>query len=222
MQHTDPFWSSAPPGTSAVRSSTNYSSSANRCAPWSARPPTQAHFESRGVQIARGDMLDLASLVAAMDGADAVITTAAGYTRGGKSATDIDTVGNANLAEAAHRAGVRRFVLTSILTSDQTPGVPHFWHKKLAEDKLQAARRAVHRPATGRLPGPDSRPMGGDPITKGRIMWIGKPTSPLTFVLISDLARYLAAAVDVDADDAASASTSAGIGPSQHCPAALG
>ena len=36
-------------------------------------------------------MLDLDSLVAAMHGADAVITTAAGYTRGGKHAQDIDT-----------------------------------------------------------------------------------------------------------------------------------
>jgi uncharacterized protein YbjT (DUF2867 family) len=70
-------------------------------------------------------MLDLDSLVTAMHGADAVITTAAGYTRGGKDAHAIDTIGNANLAEAAHRAGIRRLVLTSILTSDQTPHVPH-------------------------------------------------------------------------------------------------
>ncbi|MFE9438209.1 NAD(P)H-binding protein [Streptomyces sp. NPDC006602] len=82
------------------------------------RPTTDAsRLERRGVEIARGDMLDLDSLVAAMNSADAVITTAAGYTRGGKNAHDVDTVGNANLAEAAHRAGIRRFVLTSILTS---------------------------------------------------------------------------------------------------------
>src|SRR3954463_10024436 len=74
-----------------------------------------SRLESRGVEIARGDMLDLDSLVAAMQGVDAVITTAAGYPRGGKNADDIDTVGNANLAEAAQQAGVRRFVLTSIL-----------------------------------------------------------------------------------------------------------
>ncbi|MFF7638978.1 NAD(P)H-binding protein [Streptomyces canus] len=89
------------------------------------RPTTDAsRLESRGVEIARGDMLDLDSLVAAMNDADAVITTAAGYTRGGKNAHDIDTLGNANLAEATHRTGIRRFVLTSILTSDQTPHVP--------------------------------------------------------------------------------------------------
>ncbi|MGO4617191.1 SDR family oxidoreductase [Nocardia sp. 2YAB30] len=165
------------------------------------RPTTDASaLESGGVEIARGDMLDLDSLIAAMDGADAVVTTAAGYTRGGKNATDIDTIGNANLAEAAHRTGIRRFVLTSILTSDQTPGVPHFWHKKLAEDKLED----LGVPFVALRPGAfldQIATMGGDPIEKGRIMWLGKARTPLTFVLISDLARYLAAAVDADAED---------------------
>jgi uncharacterized protein YbjT (DUF2867 family) len=83
-------------------------------------------------------MMDPASLEAAMDGADAVITTAAGYTRHSKGDTaEIDTTGNRTLIDAASRAGIRRFVLTSILTCDQTPQVPHFWHKKLAEDRLE-------------------------------------------------------------------------------------
>src|SRR5947209_18671883 len=66
-----------------------------------------------------------------------VLAVGATGSLGGKVADDIDTIGSANLAEAAHRTGIRRFVLTSILTSDQTPDVPHFWHKKLAEDKLE-------------------------------------------------------------------------------------
>ena len=89
------------------------------------RPSTDVtKLEAQGVQIARGDVLDPDSLLAAMLGADTVITTAAGYTGSNKNATEIDTVGNANLA-AASKAGVRHFVLTSILTSDRTPDVPH-------------------------------------------------------------------------------------------------
>src|SRR4051794_22315937 len=162
-----------------------------------------SRLESRGVEIARGDMLNVDSLVAAMTGADAVITTAAGYTRGGKNANDIDTIGNANLAQAAHRAGIRRFVLTSILTSDQTPDVPHFWHKKLAEDKLEQ----LGVPFVALRPGAfldQVASMAGDPVDKGRMLWIGKATVPLTFVHTSDLAAYLAAAVDADADAEAS------------------
>src|SRR3954452_23743389 len=146
------------------------------------RPTSDAsRLESRGVEIARGDMLDVDSLVAAMNASDAVITTAAGYTRGGKNAHDIDTIGNANLAEAAHRTGIRRFVLTSILTSDQTPQIPHFWHKKLAEDKLEQ----LGVPFVALRPGAfldQVASMAGDPADKGRILWIGKATVPLTFV----------------------------------------
>jgi uncharacterized protein YbjT (DUF2867 family) len=169
------------------------------------RPASDAsRLESRGLEIARGDMLDVDSLVAAMNGADAVITTAAGYTRGGKNADDIDTVGNANLAEAAHRNGIRRFVLTSILTSDRTPDVPHFWHKKLAEDKLE--QPGV--PFVALRPGAfldQVASMAGDPVDKGRMVGIGKATVPLTFVHTSDLAAYLAAAVDAEAEAEAEA-----------------
>ncbi len=165
------------------------------------RPASDAsRLESRGVEIARGDMLDVDSLVAAMNGADAVITTAAGYTRGGKNANDIDTIGNANLAEAAHRTGIRRFVLTSILTSDQTPQVPHFWHKKLAEDKLEQ----LGVPFVALRPGAfldQVASRAGDPVDKGRMWWIGMATVPLAFVHTSDLAAYLATAVDAEAGE---------------------
>lgn len=165
------------------------------------RPTSDAtDLEQVGAAIARGDMMDPASLLQAMDGADAVVTTAAGYTRHSKGdSPDIDVVGNRNLADAAARAGVRRFVLTSILTSDQTPDVPHFWHKKLAEDKLEQ----LGVPFVALRPGAfldQVASMAGDPVDKGRMLWIGKATVPLTFVHTSDLAAYLAAAVDAEAE----------------------
>jgi uncharacterized protein YbjT (DUF2867 family) len=166
------------------------------------RPTSDAkRLESDGVEIARGDMMDPASLLQAMDGADAVVSTAAGYTRHSKGDTDeIDVIGNRNLAEAASGAGVNRFVLTSILTCDQTPQVPHFWHKKLAEDRLQE----LGVPFVALRPGAFLdmiTQMGGDPFTKRRLMWFGSPTIPLSFVLTRDLAGYLAAAVDAPGVD---------------------
>ncbi|MDQ0675474.1 uncharacterized protein YbjT (DUF2867 family) [Pseudarthrobacter siccitolerans] len=116
-------------------------------------------LEAAGVEIARGDMMDPDSLLRAMADADAVVTTAAGYTRHRKGdSAVIDTVGNSNLADAAKRAGVRRFVFTSILTCDQTPNVPHFWHKRLMEDRLQALGGPVCGVTSRRFPGP------GDPV----------------------------------------------------------
>ena len=132
-----------------------------------------------------------------MNHADAVI----GYTRHSKGDTDkIDTIGNRNLADAASRSGVRRFVLTSILTCDQTPQIPHFWHKKLAEDRLEELGVPFVSLRPGAFFDMITR-MGGDPFTKRRLMWLGSPTIPLTFVLTQDLAGYLADAVDAPGVD---------------------
>jgi len=163
------------------------------------RPGSDAsRLEAKGVEIARGDMMYPDSLVRAMTRVDAVVTTAAGYTRHTKGDTsEIDVVGNRNLAEAAAAVGVRRFVLTSILTCDQTPNVPHFWHKKITEDRLEE----LEVPFVALRPGAflnQITQMGGDPFTKRRLTWIGSPRTPLTFVLTSDLADCLAAAVDAD------------------------
>jgi uncharacterized protein YbjT (DUF2867 family) len=162
------------------------------------RPASDAAALTKvGVEIARGDMMEPASLLPALDGVDAVITTAAGYTRHSKGDTsEIDTIGNQNLIDAASQTGVRRFVLTSILTSDQTPHVPHFWHKKLAEDRLEEKGVPLVSLRPGAFLDMITR-MRGDSFAKGRIMWFGSPTIPLTFVLSEDVAGYLADAVDV-------------------------
>jgi uncharacterized protein YbjT (DUF2867 family) len=155
-----------------------------------------ARLIQAGAEIVQGDMMDSASLLRAMDGADAVVSTAAGYTRHSKGDTpEIDKIGNRNLADAASRAGIRRFVLTSILTCDQTPQVPHFWHKKLAEDRLEELGVPFVSLRPGAFLDQITR-MGGDPFAKRRLMWAGSPTIPLTYVLTSDVAGYLADAVD--------------------------
>lgn len=162
------------------------------------RPASDARkLESKGVEIARGDMLDVGSLLKAMTGVAAVISTAAGYTRNDRNAEAIDTFGNANLATAANLAGVPRFVLISILTCDQAPQVPHFWHKKLAEDKFEE----LGVPFVALRPGAFFdmvAKVGGDPFEKGRLIWLGSKITPLSFVLSSDLAGYLADAVEAD------------------------
>ena len=165
------------------------------------RPKSNAaKLEAKGVEIARGDMLDAASLISAMTGVSAAISTAAGYTRNDKNAKAIDTFGNSNLAVAAKHAGVRRFVLISIVTSDQTPQIPHFWNKKLAEDRFEE----LDVPFVALRPGAffdQAVGMGGDPFAKGRFVWLGSKDARLTFVLASDVAGYLAEAVDADIVD---------------------
>ncbi len=152
----------------------------------------------KGVELAIGDLLETRSLLTALDGVDAMVTTAAGYTGHTPGDTiETDRSGNLNLIEAAAKAGVRRFVFTSILTCDQTPGIPHFWAKKVAEDAL--AERGV--PFVSLRPGAfvdDFGLWGGDGFAAGRVTAMGDSTVPLTRVYMPDLADNLAAAVDAD------------------------
>jgi uncharacterized protein YbjT (DUF2867 family) len=152
----------------------------------------------KGAELATGDLLDSNSLRTALDGVDAIITSAAGYTRHTPGDTiETDRTGNRNLIDAAADVGVRRFVFTSILTCDQTPNVPHFWAKKIAEDAL--AERGV--PFVSLRPGAfvdDFGMWGGDGFAAGRITTMGDSSVPLTRVYTPDLADNLAAAVDAD------------------------
>jgi uncharacterized protein YbjT (DUF2867 family) len=163
------------------------------------RPTSQTEkLLAAGVELAAGDLLAPETLLRALDGVDAVVTSAAGYTRHTEGDTiETDGTGNLNLVDAAAEVGVRRFVLTSILNCHETPDVPHFWAKKLAEDAL--AERGV--PFVALRPGAfvDMFGMwGGDGFAAGRVAWTGDSTVRQTFVYTPDLAEYLAAAVDAD------------------------
>lgn len=87
-----------------------------------------------------GDMMDVPSLkhaLSAKHGFDAIVASAAGYTRRkkGDNATT-DTIGYRNLIDATKEAGIPRFVLISILESDKAKSVPHFYNKYLIEKYL--------------------------------------------------------------------------------------
>ena len=161
------------------------------------RPGSDASaLKKLGVEIVRGDMMDPASLKPAMEGMDALITTAAGYMRRRKTDTpEIDLKGNFNLADAAQNAGLSRFVFTSILNAHQATYVPHFWNKKLVEDYLE--EHSV--PFVSLRPGAfidQGRDFTSGGVRKGKLMAYVKPDVRFTHVLTEDLARYLATAVD--------------------------
>lgn len=70
------------------------------------RPGSDAtKIETKGVTVARGDMLDAESLETACQGVDVVINSANGYMSGHP---EIDTEGAANVVDAVKAAGVKR------------------------------------------------------------------------------------------------------------------
>ena len=153
---------------------------------------------SKGVEIARGDMLDPPSLARAMDGADAVVTTAAGYVRRrkGDSLARVDDLGNRNLVDAAKKAGVSRFVFTSIFACDVARDVPHFWQKKLIEDYLEASGVPFVALRPGAFLGGGSARFFARGLRKGKLMSLGDPDVAITYIHIDEVARALALAVD--------------------------
>jgi NAD(P)-dependent dehydrogenase (short-subunit alcohol dehydrogenase family) len=104
-----------------------------------------APLEAAGAAVARGDMMDPDSLIRAMDGVESVITTAAGYTRHRKGDTpETDTVGNANLVDAASAGG-------SQIRPDEHPHLrPDPWRSPLL---AQEADRGPARGPGGALRG---------------------------------------------------------------------
>lgn len=102
----------------------------------------RSELEKIGVtDFVTGDMMNPESLKAVFaksPKADAVISSAAGYTGHTKGdSTKTDTVGYRNLADAAKAAAIPRFVLISILECDKAAEVPHFYNKYLAEQHLK-------------------------------------------------------------------------------------
>ena len=157
-----------------------------------------AALAQHGAEVVRGDLLDRASLVPAIAGVRAVVSTAAGYTRRRKSDTaDVDDLGHRNLIDAAREAGVGRFVLTSILNCDQAPEVPHFASKARVERYLQDAGVpfVILRPGAF-----IDQPMDvwANGLRKGRLPAVGDADVPWTHVHTREIARCLALAVDAD------------------------
>lgn len=87
-----------------------------------------------------GDLKDRASLTAALQGVDTVITTANSSMRSGADTVDsVDRAGNRNLIEAAKAAGVRQFIFVSFLGADPHSPVPLFQAKAETEALLAAS-----------------------------------------------------------------------------------
>ncbi|MCI4323991.1 MAG: SDR family oxidoreductase [Thermoplasmata archaeon] len=146
------------------------------------------------VEIVRGDMLDPPSLKPAMEGVSAVVSSAIGYSR--RRETDslrTDTEGNRNLVDAAKAAGVPRFVLLSILACDQAPNVPHFWAKKVTEDRLQeqGVPFVALRPGAF-LGGPWMKGL----LEQGQVLAATPVGVQITYIAPDEVARDLALAVD--------------------------
>jgi len=141
------------------------------------------------------------SVEKALDGVDVVISSAIGYSNRKKGDTlkSVDDIGNRNLIDAIKKAGVPKFVFTSILTADKAGSVPHFLQKKLIEDymdKMKVPYIAL-RPGAflDQNPKTDIYAKG---LRKGKLKVLGSTKIKWSNILTDDLARYLAISASDD------------------------
>ncbi len=96
-------------------------------------PKAQSLSEQPGVTVVKGDLLDEASLVSALQGVDAalLITDYIGI------GVEKEVEQGANFIKAAKQAGVRYIVFNSVGNADRAPSVPHFQSKYEVEQILK-------------------------------------------------------------------------------------
>ncbi len=91
-------------------------------------------LKDKGVEVVKGDFSDPGSLVAAMQGMDAVYAMTTPFEAG----IDAETQQGIALADAAKQAGVGHFVFGSVANADQNTNIPHFDSKYKVEQYLAA------------------------------------------------------------------------------------
>ncbi len=155
-------------------------------------PDRVEDLRAGGAEIARGDLLDPASLAAACEGADQVFATAHSILgRGRESSTHVDDRGHRDLITAARSAGVRRFVYTSAYAHGSASGRVPFFRIKSEIEQAVASSGMVYtilRPTA--FMEPHAHTLIGLPVVrKGKVTIFGRGETPRNFVAPEDVAR---------------------------------
>jgi NADH dehydrogenase len=151
-----------------------------------------------GAQPVYGDLKEPASLDAACQGIEVLITTANSAMRGGEdNAETVDLKGNRSLIDAAKAAGVKHFVFVSALIADKESPAPLPRAKALTEEHLLSSGidHTILAPDTymevwiGAIVGMPLQM--GQPVTL-----VGEARRKHSFVSMGDVAAFAVASVD--------------------------
>jgi uncharacterized protein YbjT (DUF2867 family) len=150
-----------------------------------------------GVELVPGDLNDRRSLEAACRGVSTVVTTATGTARRlhGDNLRNVDWAGQQALVDAARKAGVRRFVFTSV--SPNLPRTtPLVRYKREVETAVKGSGMAwvVVQPSAF-METWLTRGFGFD-VAAGKAAILGSGEAPVSYVSRRDVAKVLAAVAD--------------------------
>ncbi|MGH3125206.1 MAG: SDR family oxidoreductase, partial [Streptosporangiaceae bacterium] len=160
------------------------------------RDPARAqHLTGPGIEVARGDIRDPASIAAALRGADTVISAVHGFAGPGRvSPATVDRAGNARLIAAAARTGAA-FILVSVVGAAPDHPIGLFQAKHAAEQVLRASgipwtivRATAFMETWGKI-------MAQPLQASGKILVFGRGDNPVNFVSATDVAAFISHAV---------------------------
>ena len=154
-----------------------------------------------GAQPVYGDLRDRASLDAAVEGVETVITTANSAMRGGADdPKSVDLEGNRNLIEAARDAGVEHFIFVSLLGADLNHPDPFVQAKAQSESTLRESGMEYTILAPEAFMEVWPAMVVGMPALQGRpVTLVGEGRRRHSFISNRDVAAFAVAAVDYSA-----------------------
>ncbi|MDQ3863218.1 MAG: SDR family oxidoreductase [Actinomycetota bacterium] len=151
-----------------------------------------------GAQPSHGDLRDRASLDAAVEGVETVISTANSAMRGGAdNPQSVDLDGNRNLIEAARNASVEHFIFISLLGADPNHPAPLVQAKAQSEASLRASGMEYTILAPTAFMEVWPAMVVGMPALQGRpVTLVGEGRRRHSFISNRDVAAFAVAAVD--------------------------
>jgi NADH dehydrogenase len=148
------------------------------------------------VEHVAGDVRDLVAVETAMQDVDIVVSAMHGFAPdGGGSPDSVDRIGNANLVDAAERAGVQHFALMSVHGACPEHPMELFRAKHAAELNLRRSQLGwtVVRATAFMETWADI--VGAPFVRGGRARVFGRGDNPINFVSAHDVADVVARAV---------------------------
>ena len=147
------------------------------------------------VEVIVGDIRDASLLNRAVAGVTAVVSCIQGFAgRDAAGPDEIDRRGNELLIETAHKQGVRRFVLVSIVGAAADSPVPLFRAKYQAEEALRASPLAWTIVRSSAFMETWLELVGDPLVEKGSTRIFGSGRNPINFVAVQDVATAVVSA----------------------------
>jgi uncharacterized protein YbjT (DUF2867 family) len=155
-----------------------------------------AFLKEWGAELVGGTLRDKNTIIAALEGMDAVIDAATARATDSASIKQVDWDGKVNLIQAAKTAGVDRFIFFSILNAERYSNVPLMEIKRCTEKFIAESglKYTILRPC-GFMQGLIGQ--YAIPMLDNQTVWITGESTAIAYMDTQDIAKFAVRALEV-------------------------